>query len=227
MTLPLLDRAICSYADVDRLLGLHHGTARRWLEGYVRQGRFYDPILRPEPTGSDAVTWGEMVEARLIAEYRSRRAPLQRLRPAIVALRDELGPCPLAQARPFLEVEGHVLVRGIQDGVGLDASLRIVVVRSGQLVLSETAERFRSAVEYDHGIAARMRILRSTPEVAMDPQRSFGQPAVRGVRTAALAEDYQAGTPREELVDLDDLTPQQVDDALRFELITRDGIRAA
>lgn len=153
--------------------------------------------------------------------------PLQRLRPAIVALRDELGPCPLAQARPFLEVEGHVLVRGIQDGVGLDASLRIVVVRSGQLVLSETAERFRSAVEYDHGIAARMRIHRSTPEVAMDPQRSFGQPAVRGVRTAALAEDYQAGTPREELVDLDDLTPQQVDDALRFELITRDGIRAA
>ena len=78
-------------------------------------------------------------------------------------------------------MEGRELVRGIQDGVGLDASLRIVVVHSGQLVLSETAERFRSAVEYDHGIAARMRIHRSTPEVAMDPQRSFGQPAARGV----------------------------------------------
>ncbi len=30
----LLDRAIYSYADVDRLVGMRPGTARRWLEGY-------------------------------------------------------------------------------------------------------------------------------------------------------------------------------------------------
>lgn len=35
----LLDRAIYSYADVDRLVGLHAGTARRWLEGYERLAR--------------------------------------------------------------------------------------------------------------------------------------------------------------------------------------------
>jgi hypothetical protein len=51
MASSLLDRAIYSYADVDRLVGLHSGTARRQLEGYEQLGRFYDPVLHPEPSG--------------------------------------------------------------------------------------------------------------------------------------------------------------------------------
>ncbi len=35
----------------------------------------------------------------------------------------------------------------------------------------------------------------------------------------SLAEDFRAGASRQELVDLYDLTPAQVDQALRFELI--------
>lgn len=50
----------------------------------------------------------------------------------------------------------------------------------------------------------------------MDPRRAFGQPAVRNVRTDSLAEDYRAGTGR---ADLADLTPEQVDEAIGFELI--------
>jgi uncharacterized protein (DUF433 family) len=215
----LLDRAIYSYADLDRLVGLYSGTARRWLEGYERTGRFYDPVLRPEPTGSDAVTWGEMVEARLLAEFRNRNVPVQRMRPAIVQLRKEFGPYPLAHAHPFLDVEGRELVRLVQDRVGLEPELQMVVVRNGQLVLAEVAERFRSAVEYDGNVAGRLRPHVRTPDVVMDPRRAFGQPAVRNVRTESLAEDYRAGTSREDLADLYDLTPEQVDAAIRFELI--------
>ena len=80
MPASLLDRAIYSYADVDRLVGVHVGTARRWLEGYSRKDHFYAPVLRAEPTGSDVVTWGEMVEARLLAEFRDRNVPLYRMR---------------------------------------------------------------------------------------------------------------------------------------------------
>jgi len=215
----LLDRAIYSYTDVDRLVGLQFGTARRWLEGYERGGRFYEPVLRPEPTGSDAVTWGEMVEARLLAEFRNRDVPVQRMRPAVVQLRREFGPYPLAHARPFLDVEGRELVRLIQDQVGLERRLQLVVVRNGQLVLADMAERFRSAVEYDDGVAGRFKPDLRTPEVVMDPRRAFGQPAVRNVRTDSLAEDYRAGTSREDLADLYDLTADQVEAAIRFELI--------
>ena len=53
----------------------------------------------------------------------------------------------------------------------------------------------------------------------MDPVRAFGQPAVRSVRTDALAEDYRAGASRDELAELYELTAAQVDEAIRFELI--------
>ncbi|HWD77234.1 MAG TPA: DUF433 domain-containing protein [Kribbella sp.] len=215
----LLDRAIYSYPDVDRLVGLRSGTARRWLEGYERSGRFYDPVLRVEPTGGDAVTWGEMVEARLLAEFRSRHVPVQRLRPAIIRLRNEFGRYPLAHARPFLDVDGRELVRIVQEQVGLERSLQLVVVRNGQLVLAESAARFRTAVEYVGDVVGRLKPDARTPDVLMDPRRSFGQPAVRNVRTDALAEDFRAGTTREELADLYDLSATQVDEAIRFELI--------
>lgn len=215
----LLDRAIYSYPDVDRLVGLHSGTARRWLEGYERGGRFYDPVLRPEPTGGDAVTWGEMVEARLLAEFRSRDVPVQRLRPAIVQLRQEFGRYPLAQSRPFLDVDGRELVRVVQEQVGLERQLQLVVVRNGQLVLAASGERFSSAVEYIGDVVGLLRPDQRTPDVVMDPRRAFGQPAVRNVRTESLAEDFRAGTSREDLIDLYDLSSEQVDEAIRFELI--------
>jgi uncharacterized protein (DUF433 family) len=217
----LLDRAIYSYADVDRLVGLHAGTARRWLEGYEREGRFYDPVLRPGRTGGDEVTWGEMVEARMLAEFRSRAVPVQRLRPAIVELRSEFGPYPLAQARPFLDVEGRELVRVVQEQVGLERQLQLVVVRNGQLVLADSTERFSTAVEYIDNVVGLLKPSPRTPAVVMDPDRSFGQPVVRNVRTESLAEDFRAGGGREELAELYDLTPGQIDDAIRFELIAR------
>ncbi|WP_029146227.1 DUF433 domain-containing protein [Microbacterium luticocti] len=219
MITSLLDRAIYSYADVDRLVGLHAGTSRRWLEGYERAGRIYQPVLREEPTGSDAVTWGEMVEARLLAEFRSKDVPVQRLRPAVARLRKEFGQYPLAQASPFLDVEGRELVLRVQKEVGLERPLRFVVVRSGQVMLSHASERFTDAVEYENEVVRRLKPDLRTPDVLMDPAHTFGQPAVRNVRTEALAEEYRAGTTREQLADLYELTARQVDEALRFELI--------
>jgi uncharacterized protein (DUF433 family) len=116
-------------------------------------------------------------------------------------------------------VEGRELVRLVQDEVGLGRELRLVVVRNGQLVLTETTEKFRSTIDYEGDIAERLRPELRTPQVVMDPRRAFGQPAVRNVRTDALAEDYRAGATREEIAELYSLTPEQVDQALRFELI--------
>lgn len=222
MVASLLDREIYSYGDIDRLVGLHPGTARRWLDGYSRGDRFYEPVLREQATGSDAVTWGEMVEARLLAEFRSKKVSLQRLRPAIVRLREEFGPYPLAHARPFLDVEGRELVLNVQDSVGLDEELYFVVLRNGQTMITEATDRFRSSVQYNEsGVVRSLQPERRTPAVVMDPARTFGQPMIRNVRTDVLAEDFRAGTSREEIAEFYDLTAEQVDEALRFELITR------
>ena len=226
MVTSLLDRAIYSFADVDRLNGLTSGTGRRWLEGHRRSGRFYEPILREEPTGSEFVTWGEMVEARLLAEYRSRDVPLTRLRPAVERLRAEFGRYPLAQAKPFLDVEGRELVRIVQEEIGLERPLQLVVIRSGQVMLQPWAQRFQKAVQYREGVAALVTPDSRAPSVVMDPERAFGQPAVRSVRTDVIAEDWRAGTSPVEIAELYDLSALQVEDAIRFELIAANA-RAA
>lgn len=217
-TTSLLDRPIYSFADVDRLVGLHSGTARRWIDGYSRAGVHYPPVLRPEQTGVESVTWGEMVEARLLAEFRYKGVSLQRLRPAVERLRDELGAYPLAQARPLLDVQGRELVQRVQDEVSLQRELHLVVVRSGQAVLNVPTQRFADSAEYDGGVVASLRPLSRAPTVQMDPGRSFGQPAIRSVRTEILAEEYRAGATREHLAELYELSPEQVDDALRYEM---------
>ncbi len=72
MTVSLLGRRIYSLSDVDRLLVLPPGTARRWIDGYDRGGVHYPPVIRAERTRDEEVTWGEFVETRLLGVSRSR-----------------------------------------------------------------------------------------------------------------------------------------------------------
>jgi Putative DNA-binding HTH domain len=145
----LLERPVYGMAQVDRVLGLTGGTARRWIDGYSRGRKNYPPVVRLEPTGEEIVTWGEFVETRLLSEYRSAGVSLVRMRPAVDALRALFHPVyPLAHARPFLDVEGRELVRRVQDDVKLDRELQIVVVRNNQLVLTDPAEDFVRSAEF-------------------------------------------------------------------------------
>jgi hypothetical protein len=60
--------------------------ARRWINGYERSGKHYEPILRIIPRDIPWVTWGEFVEARILAEFRDRdKVPNTRLRAAVDA----------------------------------------------------------------------------------------------------------------------------------------------
>ena len=44
-----LSRPVYGLAQVDRILGLRGGTARRWIDGYRRGGKSYPPVVREEP----------------------------------------------------------------------------------------------------------------------------------------------------------------------------------
>jgi len=226
----VLDRRVYVMADVDLYLGLPSGTARRWIDGYRRGRATYSPVIRPEHTGNESVSWGEFVETSLLAEYRSKGVSLQRLRPAVQRLRTELGAAyPLATAAPYLDVAGRELVRRIQDETGVDRALHLVVVRSGQLVLAEPAQVFADRAEFT-GAARTVTGLRTqpdTPDVRIDPLRQSGQPVVRSVPTAVLAEGFRAGTSVEELADLYDLQSGQVLQAIRYEMRTAQSRTAA
>ncbi len=218
----LLERAVYSIRQVDRLLGLTSGTARRWIEGYTRGGRSYPPIVRPEATGENVVTWGEFVETRVLSEYRDSGVTLHRMRPAIDKLRERFDSrYPLAYALPFLDVHGRELVEKTQQEVHLDRPLQLVVVRNDQLVLAKPADHFVQSVEFggDQGIAERIYPAPDLRQVVMDPLRQFGEPVVRSVPTEIIAEQIRAGDPPDMIAELYELTPDQVQAAIRYELL--------
>ncbi|WP_419911621.1 DUF433 domain-containing protein [Candidatus Poriferisodalis sp.] len=214
----LLHREVYVMSQVDRLLDLGIGTARRWIDGYERRGRQYEPLARAETTGSDAVTWGEFVETRLIAEYRSRGVAVVRMRPAIMALRREFETdYPLATSRPFLSEDGRDLVLRVQDETVLSPSLRFVVRTNQNVMLSMEVQRFQQDAEYEETDEVRRFRLFGTPNVVLDPEYGFGEPTVRGrrLRVSAIAEAIAAGEARDDIKATWDISDDVVDDALR------------
>ena len=213
----LLARPIYGMSQVDRILHLNAGTARRWIDGYVRSGKHYPPVIREASTGDDIVTWGEFVEARLLAEYRRSGIPMIRMRPTVGRLRELFGEYPLARSRPF--VADQELVYQVQNEVGLDKGLYLVVVaRSGQMMLAPSAASFANAVDWGVGndVVRRLHPRGYESPVVVDPLMAFGSPAVRGVRTDALAEQHRAGDPVWFLADIYELPEQDVRAALAF-----------
>lgn len=215
----LLERPIYGVSQVDRLLNLHPGTSKRWIDGYIRAGRTYDPIVRPETTGSEIVTWGEFVETSLLAKYREYGVAVQKLCPVVEKLRQELRtPFPLASRK--LYVHERELVAEIQDANNLDSKLCFVVVRTGQYLLSPRAEMFYNATQWDEvsGEASEIQPNSGTPLVRINPLHAFGEPAVRSVKTSTIAEEFRTGESVAGIASDYELTIEQVEDALRFEI---------
>lgn len=212
----LLDREVYGISQVDRILGLSRGTAKRWIDGHERLGTRYEPVVRRGQTGSQVVTWGEFVETRLISEYRNAGVNIFRMRPAIEALRHEFGMRhPLATSRPFVDVEGCELVLRVQDETHLDPSLWLVI-RSGQGILPSMAvRRFQKEAEYDDdGTVIRFNL---ADNVVLDPDYASGEPTIKGrrLRVYDIVEAVTAGVSDESIKAMWDLTEEQYSDAVR------------
>jgi uncharacterized protein (DUF433 family) len=218
-TVSILERPVYGVAEAAGLLGLRSDRARAWLDGAVRQGVSYPPVIRPEHTGDEIVTWGEFVELGYLREYRRKGVPLQRLRPVISELRRELGtPYPLATAKPY--VYDRELVLELQERNDLPQAIAIVI-RSGQEVLmTPETNRFFKKVEFDPGAggdALRLRPAGDASPVVIDPLVRFGRPAVSGVATDRLWELHDAGESLDQIADAYEIDIDSVRAAVAYE----------
>src|SRR3954466_2798918 len=46
----LLDRPVYGLPQIDRILSIPPGTAKRWIDGYTRSGKSYAPVIREQST---------------------------------------------------------------------------------------------------------------------------------------------------------------------------------
>jgi uncharacterized protein (DUF433 family) len=200
--------------DAAQFLRVPMQTLRRWLEGYTFRGMNYPPVIRPEPTADDLVTWGEFVEAAYLREYRG---------PQHSAAANPPGGGSAPRAVRTLST-GQGAAMGDGSGAGqtsqdeVDDAPELVVLRSWQLVLARPVANFVHKVEFENMLARRYRPLGRGEPVVADPDLSFGAPTVRGIRTETITELVRAGEPFDSLTEGYDLSPDEVLAALRFEL---------
>lgn len=219
----LLDRQVYLYSEVDRLVGLRAGTARRWINGYERGGKSYEPIIRLAPNSTDWATWGEFVETRILSEFRDQEIPTARLRAAVQGLRETFDmPYPLAHLRPYLAAEvGELTVEVASDED--DASPHILVLRTRALLLTAPSRRVINNAtlavdERGERFAAELTPDIRFPGIVINPIRNSGQPTFsgRGVSVGVIAGMVAAGESAADLAVDYSLSLAQVEAAMEF-----------
>jgi uncharacterized protein (DUF433 family) len=214
---PSIDRPLYSFAEADRIAKVTSNTSRRWLKGYSfwyeGERRTMPPVTwTPEP--KEAVSFVDLMEVAMIDKLRKKDFSFKQIRKINVTARFYL-----KTPRPLVTERFRVMGREIfvDEGFGI---LLNVGRGAGMQAWDEVLDPFLHTVEYEGEIVRRWWPLGKGAEVLVDPDFGFGLPVVEGVgvRTEIIAERYRAGDSAEEIVYDFDVTPKQINDALRWEM---------
>lgn len=223
--------ALYSVPEAARYLGVPPATFSTWAHGYVRR-----PPRRPDvvdapivttvkggaPRGTATVPFIGLAEGLVLAAIRRAGVPLQRIRPALTRLQNEIGLDHVLASRS-LYTDGAEVLFDFAEEQGETAEARsarqLVVVRKGQHVFSEVINDYLVRVEFaGDGYAQAIRLPRyEEASVVADPRRGFGQPTFThgGARLEDVLGLFQAGEPLEVVAQEYGVPPAELEDALR------------
>ena len=217
-------------AEAARALAVPVSTFHTWARGYERlrpDGRRhgYGPVVSSTSTArlGPTIPFVGLAEGMVLAAIRRANVPLQRVRPALAVLRDEIGIAHALASRRLFTDGAELLfdyADTLADAGAAQAVRELVVVRSGQRVFSEIVEGYLRRIEYDadDGYARLIRLPGyERAHVIADPTRSFGQPifAHGGARVSDVLDRFQAGEDVRSLADEFGVPALEVEDALR------------
>ncbi len=221
---PVSEWPTYTYPQVDKLLTLSKGTARRWINGYIHHGKSYPPIVREGTLPTSWVTWGEFLETRLMANYRDiDNVPVQHIRRAVERLRRRTGDRhPLTKWSTFIKASGRELLFEVQDAPSDTDSFRFIErLSDGQLLLLPWVQEFVDSVvddEVQNDDITAIRPDLSFPDIVCVAKRRGGRPTVRGrnVLARTVAELVMSGEPPDDVAEWYSITPGQVEQARNY-----------
>ena len=144
--LPMLDRPVYTYREVDRLLGLNQDHRQAVDQRLSAERTQLHPIVREQPLRTRWVTWGEFIETRLLSEYRDLdQIKIGKMRAVIAQLRERYDRrYPLAYSRPFVRALDREVIARAQEESGLEDEFWFVV-RTDQYLMTPRTQRFFDA----------------------------------------------------------------------------------
>ncbi|MFI7641038.1 DUF433 domain-containing protein [Nonomuraea sp. NPDC049400] len=204
------------------LIGVSRESFRNWSVGYAYK-RMDGLIVAAEPLVTTAGAHGPTVpfvglaEAYMLAAFRSAKVPMQRIRPAIRWLEENIG-LEQALASERLMTDGAEVLWDFRehtaDPAEREAVDGLVVVRSGQQVFRPVVRGYLQRVTYQDGW---MKVIQlpgyERVTVTVDPWINGGQPTIsrRGIRVADVLSRLRAGEDSHEVAEDYDLQVNEVE----------------
>jgi uncharacterized protein (DUF433 family) len=217
-------------ADAARIVDVPPSTLATWAKGYVRRfaGRpavSGAPVITFEPPtrhGAPSIPFVGLSEALVLAAIRRSGVPMQRIRPALSQLQDELG-VEHALASQKLYTDGAELLfdygRRQHDTAEGPLISDLVVVRNGQRVFVDVIREYLQRIQYgSDGYAELIRVpTYRHADVVVDPTRAFGAPIFErgGARVEDVLERFWADESMDELAEEFGVPVDQLEDVLR------------
>jgi uncharacterized protein (DUF433 family) len=214
--------------EAARYLAVPSETFATWAEGYER--RFpkrptvkavkKGPMITAFPgrRGTPRIPFIGLSEAMVLAAFRRCDLPMQRIRPAVRILKEQIG-LEHALASQRLYSDGAEILYDFAERYEEDEIGSLVVVRSGQRVFRPIVANYLQRIEYDDtGWARRLALpITERPIVAVDPWRGFGQPLFvhGGAPLENVLARIRAGEPSEEVAADFEVPEEDLREALR------------
>lgn len=222
---PSSEVPLYSIAEAARYSRAEASTLRRWALGYAAEdGEKYPPLLelpRDRPAGEPALSWENLVEAALISHWRARRISLQRLRRAHELAIAEFGPHPFARRDVFTDGVALFIAADDADANERPASFLTVITRNGERALAPVIASYLTRFDWQNQAEApyQWRPPEGEDVVRLNPAITFGQPAVRRVRTEIILGRWLAKESLDEIAADFRLDRAEVETAVRYEVV--------
>jgi uncharacterized protein (DUF433 family) len=216
----LAERPTYAIAEAARYCAISPQSVARWRAGYTYPTlhglRRSGPLTGGGPAG--LLTFTELIEVAVVAAARKAGVPMRAVRRAITAAQGAYG-----VERPLMLIsfstDGRELFTRELEAEG--RSRYVNLSRFGQVAWEHIRDVLRD-LEYDDatGLALRWFPVGRDSPIVIDPQVSFGRPYVlhKGVSTDAVLSRFRARESLEDITEDLDLTRDEAEAALRFEL---------
>lgn len=222
---PRYTRPIYRRAEAARLVGVRPNTLRNWAKGYVikrpsGQQTVSAPLITTDPAAGGqgpSVPFVGLAESYVLAAFRAAGVPMQRIRPAIRRLEEQIG-LPQALASEQLYTDGAEVLwdygQQSQDPSDRQLVADLVVVRNGQGVFREVVRSYLTRVSYEDGWAKLIHLPHfERVDVVVDPRINGGNPSIarRGIRLSDIRDRIHAGESFDDLAFDYELTVEEIE----------------
>jgi uncharacterized protein (DUF433 family) len=225
-----LGLGLYTLADAARLIHAKSPALKRWLYGYAytsksgeqRVRRRADPLWAPQYLADDfsekVIGFQDLLELRVVHEFVRRGVPLQVVRRCLEAAAQLFDADYPFTTRRFVTDGQTIYQEALRAG---SDEPEVLDLRTHQYAFREIIkDSLYSGIEYHDGFARRWYPELRSRVVVIDPAIQFGRPVVEksGVPTTSLYASYlDEGRDKLVVARLFEVTPKQVESAVRFE----------